>query len=108
MFSIRKIIQKIPVKNTISSQILKQTRGLSYKSDHGVSRSIDRHGTTIIVVRKDGVTVMAGDGQVRFYGYIYICTYIYIYIYVYICVCVYTYVYMYIYICTSIHINIHV
>lgn len=62
MFSLRKVLQ-IPLRNTC--QILKQTR--SYKSDNGVSRSIDRHGTTIIVVRKDGVTVMAGDGQVRFH-----------------------------------------
>jgi hypothetical protein len=46
--------------------VLNQTKAAQrfYGSDHGVSRSIDRHGTTIIVVRKDGKTVMAGDGQV--------------------------------------------
>lgn len=64
MFGLRKVAVALPVRNLISgSQFLVQNKtGLRFGS--GVSRSIDRHGTTILVVRKDGKTVMAGDGQV--------------------------------------------
>jgi Proteasome subunit len=65
MFGIRKVAQSLPVRNIVSgSQFLNKAAQRSFASQSGVSRSIDRHGTTILVVRKDGKTVMAGDGQV--------------------------------------------
>jgi Proteasome subunit len=65
MFGICKVAQSLPVRNIVSGgQFLSKAAQRSFASQSGVSRSIDRHGTTILVVRKDGKTVMAGDGQV--------------------------------------------
>ena len=66
MFGFRKAVQILPVRNAFAgSQLHLNHVSLVQKAfGSGVSKSIDRHGTTILVVRKDGLTVMAGDGQV--------------------------------------------
>jgi Proteasome subunit len=65
MFSLRNVTKILPSRNIlIGSHFLDNTARRTFASQGGVSRSIDRHGTTILVVRKDGKTVMAGDGQV--------------------------------------------
>ena len=65
MFSLRNVTKTLPSRNVFTgSYFLDKTVRRSFASQSGVSRSIDRHGTTILVVRKDGKTVMAGDGQV--------------------------------------------
>lgn len=66
MFGFRKAVQILPIRNAFSgSQLHLNNVSLIQRSfGSGVSKSIDRHGTTILVVRKDGLTVMAGDGQV--------------------------------------------
>jgi ATP-dependent HslUV protease subunit HslV len=61
MFSVRRLIN-VPSTRALFAA----TAGKSFAPT--VSRSfgsaVDWHGTTIICVRKDGKTVMAGDGQV--------------------------------------------
>ena len=66
MFVTRKIASSIALKSTLSGSqfLLNQNKTALRLFASGVSKSIDRHGTTILVVRKDGKTVMAGDGQV--------------------------------------------
>ena len=65
MFSLRNVTKALPLRSTLfGSHNLEKTARRTFASQSGVSKSIDRHGTTILVVRKDGKTVMAGDGQV--------------------------------------------
>ena len=62
---LRKVIQSIPIRNVGNTSLfIKNNNFAGLRFGSGVSKSIDRHGTTILVVRKDGKTVMAGDGQV--------------------------------------------
>ena len=66
MFVTRKIASSIALKSTLSGSqfLLNQNKTALRSFASGVEKSIHRHGTTILVVRKDGKTVMAGDGQV--------------------------------------------
>ena len=66
MFVTRKIASSIALKSTLTGSqfLLNQNKTVLRSFASGVEKSIHRHGTTILVVRKDGKTVMAGDGQV--------------------------------------------
>ena len=66
MFVTRKIASSIALKSTLTGSqfLLNQNKTTLRSFASGVEKSIHRHGTTILVVRKDGKTVMAGDGQV--------------------------------------------
>ena len=66
MLGFRKVAQSLPLRNAVSGSkfLMNQNKTALRLFGHGVEKSIDRHGTTILVVRKDGKTVMAGDGQV--------------------------------------------
>ena len=66
MFGLRTVAKSLPLRNAIAGSqfLVNQNKTALRLFGSGVEKSIDRHGTTILVVRKDGKTVMAGDGQV--------------------------------------------